>query len=123
MRFISTKVHGVMDYLVGFLLISFPFTLGFYEGGAESYIPIMLGLITLGYSICTRYEMGLIKALPMTMHLGLDLIAGVFLAASPWIFGFDQQVSVPHVLVGLFEVCASLTTRTHPAWEVLPFPR
>ena len=36
----------------------------------------------------------------------MDFLSGVFLAISPWVFGFSERVWVPHVLVGLFEIGA-----------------
>jgi hypothetical protein len=34
MRFISTKTHGVLDYLMGLFLILSPWIFGFANGGA-----------------------------------------------------------------------------------------
>jgi hypothetical protein len=50
MKAISTKVHGVLDYLVGIILIAAPWLLNFYRGGAESWVPILLGIGTVMYS-------------------------------------------------------------------------
>ncbi len=38
MRSIPTRVHGVLDYLVGLLLIGAPWLLGFERGGAETWV-------------------------------------------------------------------------------------
>ncbi|MPR13464.1 hypothetical protein FS320_42255 [Microvirga tunisiensis] len=63
------------------------------------------------YSALTAYELGLIKILPMSLHLILDGLGGIALAASPFLFGFSDWVYWPHVLFGLFSVAASLVTR------------
>ena len=63
----------------------------------------------------TAYELGVLRVLPMELHLGLDALAGALLAASPWLFGFAREVYLPHLLFGLFSVVASFITRTEPA--------
>lgn len=114
MRVIPTKVHGVLDYLVGLLLIAAPWLFGFADGGAETWVPVILGAGAILYSLFTDYEAGAAKVIPMPTHLGLDFAAGALLAVSPWLFGFADEVFWPHLLVGLFEVVASLMTRTVP---------
>lgn len=116
MRFISTRVHGIMDYLMGILLIAAPWILGFDAGGAETWVPVIIGVVMLLQAIMTDYELGMIKTISMKTHLTMDLLAGLFLAASPWIFGFSDVVWAPHVILGLMEVAASLMTRTVPTY-------
>jgi hypothetical protein len=53
----------------------------------------------------------------MSVHLWLDGIGGIVLAASPWVLGFDDRVWIPHLAFGLFEVSAALLTDTIPAYE------
>lgn len=117
MRVISTKAHGVLDYLVGLVLIAAPWLFGFAQGGAETWVPVILGAGTILYSLFTDYEAGVSKRLAMPAHLGLDLAAGAVLAISPWLFGFAAEVYWPHLLVGLFEVAASLMTKTVPEYR------
>jgi hypothetical protein len=114
MRFLSTKAHGVIDYLVGLLLIAVPWIFGFAQGGMETWIFVLAGVGALIYSLFTKYEMGVVKVIPMPMHLLLDALSGIVLAASPWIFGFSDVVYLPHLLFGLFEIGASLITQKVP---------
>lgn len=114
MRFIPTTVHGVLDYLVGALLIAAPWLLGFANGGPEQWIPVALGAGALVYSLLTNYELGVARVIPMRTHLLLDLMSGVLLAVSPWLFGFADRVWVPHLVFGLLEIGASLMTRGVP---------
>ena len=108
MRFIPSRVHGILDYVVGVVLIFAPRIFGFQNGGPEDRIPVILGVATLIYSLLTRYELGLIKVIPFRVHLTLDFLSGVFLAISPWVFGFSERVWVPHLLVGVFEIGAAM---------------
>jgi len=52
----------------------------------------------------------------MRGHLTIDIIAGIFLAISPWLFGFSEIVYWPHLLVGIAEIGAGLMTKTVPAY-------
>ncbi len=117
MRFIPTRLHGVLDYLVGALLIAAPWLLNFDRGGAETWVPVVLGVGALLYSLFTDYELGLVRRLSMGTHLGLDAASGLLLAVSPWLFGFSEFVFWPHLILGLFEVLAALTTRTTTSYR------
>jgi hypothetical protein len=114
MRFMTTRMHGVADYLVGIVLILVPYLLGFADGTAAQWIFQILGAAAIVYSLLTRYEWGVVRVIPMPVHLMLDFASGVLLAASPWLFGFADRVFWPHVIFGLIEIAASLTTETRP---------
>jgi hypothetical protein len=118
MRFIPTRTHGVLDYTVGLLLLIAPWLFDFARGGAETWVPVALGAAALLYSVFTDYELGAVRKIPMPVHLTLDLVNGVLLAASPWLFGFAAEVWVPHLLLGLFEIAAALMTQKQPAYVV-----
>ena len=119
-RFLPTSVHGVLDYIVGIVLIAAPWIFQFaYVGGAAVIVPIVLGIALILYSLVTRYEWGIpgIKFLPMPYHLAIDFVAAVFLAASPWIFGFASKplnAWLPHLVVGIAVVLVVLVSQTHP---------
>ncbi len=115
MRFIPTRIHGILDYVVGALLVVSPWLFDFDFGGAETWLPIILGAGAIAYSLITDYELGLVPKLSMRTHLTLDLVSGILLALSPWIFGFADRVVAPHLLIGLFEIAAALTTVTSPS--------
>jgi len=114
MRFMNTRMHGIADYLVGIILILAPYLLGFADGTAAQYVPQILGVGALIYSLLTDYELGAMRVIPMPVHLGLDFASGLFLLASPWLFGFADRIAWPHVLFGLIEIGASLMTQTRP---------
>ncbi len=117
MRFIPTKVHGVMDYIMGILLIASPWLFDFNRGGMETWIPVILGVGALVYTVMTDYELGLTRRLAIPTHLILDLVSGILLAASPWIFGFADYVYLPHLVLCIIEIGASLMTKREPSNE------
>ena len=117
MRFIETKTHGYLDYLMGIVLIAAPWILGFDRGGAETWVPVILGASMILLSLMTDYELGASRMISMRTHLTIDLLSGALLAASPWLFGFADYVSTPHLILGIAEMGAALMTKTHPSNE------
>lgn len=114
MRFIPTRLHAPLDYIVGAALIAAPWIFQFSEHTAATVIPIVLGIGLIAYSLVTDYELGVWRVVPMSVHTLFDIVAGAFLAASPWLFGFaDESANVwlPHVIVGLAAVFLGLTTK------------
>jgi hypothetical protein len=117
MRFIETKTHGYLDYIMGALLIAAPWIFDFNRGGAETWVPVILGVAMIGLALMTDYELGASRQISMRTHLTIDLVSGALLAASPWIFGFNDYVWAPHLIFGLLEIGASLMTKLHPSNE------
>ena len=115
MQVIPTRVHGMMDYTIGALLIAAPWLFGFDRGGAETWVPVALGASVILYSLMTDYELGAVRRLPMPTHLALDMGGGALLAVSPWLFGFADLVWMPHLLVGLIEIGTAMMTQRVPA--------
>jgi uncharacterized membrane protein HdeD (DUF308 family) len=113
MRFIPTKFHAPLDYIVGAALIAAPWIFQFSEHKAATVVPIVLGIGLIAYSLFTNYELGVWKVAPMAVHNVIDVVAGTVLAASPWLFGFaDESANVwaPHLVVGLAAIFLGLTT-------------
>lgn len=112
MKIISTRTHGMLDYTMGIILIIAPWLLGFAAGGAETWVPVILGAGVIFYSLLTKYELGAVRILSMSTHLWLDGISGALLALSPWLFGFADLVFLPHLIFGILEIGAALMTET-----------
>ncbi len=114
MRFIPTRFHAPLDYIVGAALIAAPWIFQFSEHTAATVIAIVLGIGLIAYSLFTDYELGVWRVVPMAAHNLFDIAAGAVLAASPWIFGFADEsanVWVPHLVVGVAAVGLGLTTK------------
>lgn len=117
MRIISTHTHGMIDYIVGVILILAPWLLGFAAGGAETWVPVIIGSAVILYSLITDYEMGISRQISMDTHLTLDAILGIILAVSPWLFGFALLIWVPHLILGAAAFLVSLMTERAPSPE------
>src|SRR3982751_43212 len=111
MRMVGTRVHGLLDYLMGIGLIGAPLLLNLATDGVETWVPALLGLAIIVYSLFTNYELGVWKVLSIRTHLLLDLVVGIILSLSPWIFGFSRLVWTPHLLLGIIIICLSIVSK------------
>ena len=118
MKIINTKTHGTLDYLTGVVLIVSPWIFKFADGSAAQMVPVILGVMTILMSMLTDYELGIVRKIPMSAHLTIDLFSGIFLAASPWIFGFSDRVFLPHLILGIMEIGVSMMTERTPYHSV-----
>jgi hypothetical protein len=92
-----------------------PWVLGFTRGGAETWLPVIVGLLTIAYSLLTDYELGASPVLSMKTHLIFDIVGGILLISSPWLFGFAEYIWVPHVIFGMIAIGVALCTKPVPA--------
>ena len=114
MRFIPTKFHAPLDYIVGAVLIAGPWIFQYSDSTSATVVSIVLGIGLIAYSLFTNYELGAWKVAPMAVHNLIDIAAGALLAASSWIFGFADETAnvwVPHLIVGIAAVFLGLTTK------------
>ncbi len=113
---ISTRAHGVLDYLTGGLLLGAPRALGLSGTGAGRLLRLA-GLGHAAYSVLTDYELGLVRRVPMRTHLALDGAGAVALAAAPWLVGTARRGRrhwLPHLVVGVYELATTALSRSEP---------
>jgi len=105
----------MLDYPLGVVLILAPWIFGFSDvGGAAVAVPIIIGALMIGQSLITDWELSIADVIPLPVHLTDDIVAGVVLALSPFVFGFSDQGTnawLPHVIVGIGLIGAGLLTR------------
>ena len=111
MKLISTKIHGVLDYLTAGALFALPRLLGWNRSTTNLLTGAALG--TVGYSLLTDYEMGLVPVIPMRGHLALDAIQSAALGAAPF-FNINAKKSTGAALLALslFEAFITLNSET-----------
>ncbi len=116
MKFISTKIQGIFDYIIGLALILAPLLFGFQDvGGAAVYVPVVLGAALILYSLLTQYEFGVFKLLSMPYHLAFNAAVGALLVLSPFLLGFVNEAPnawVPHVIAGIIMIGVVLFSQT-----------
>src|SRR5215213_2151087 len=112
-RPVDTTLHGVVDYTAGATLLSvFPMLAGI-EGTRSAAQIRTAGAIHAGYSALTDYPLGIVKAIPYKVHLALDALGAVALAATPFVTGQYRKGTsqwAPHVGLCLFELASLLLT-------------
>jgi hypothetical protein len=100
MKIIPKFYHGVLDYLSGLLLLAAPNLFGFAEiGGATVWVPRIVGIMILLQALMTDYELGVMKIVPISMHLMMDYVIGAFLFVAPFVFGISVRSMVATVLL------------------------
>jgi hypothetical protein len=117
MNLIPTRIHGILDYVVGLLLLVAPWMFGFADNRPAMMVPVVMGAGAIVYSLLTNYELGAARVLPMSAHLALDICSGLLLLASPWLFGFADRIVWPPVVFGILEIGVALLTQRTPHME------
>ena len=94
MRFIPTKFHAPLDYIVGAALIASPWIFQYSEHTAATIVPVVLGIGLIVYSLFTNYELGIWKLAPMAVH---NLIGIVPAPCSRFRRGSSAMPTTPRV--------------------------
>jgi hypothetical protein len=106
----TTRTNGFIDYMVAFVLFLAPWILR-YSDHAVTPVSRALGAIILFYSLCTKYEFGLIRFFPMQVHLLLDLGMALLLVAAPLHFQIWGLPGLMMVVLGILMGASALLTR------------
>jgi len=116
MKLISTKVHTIIGLIVGVVLLFAPMIFGFGDVAAATNVALGVGIFIILSELATTSPFAPLKLVPMKVHIILDVLTGVFLAASPWLFNFmNNDVPsqwVPHLVVGIMVAGYALVTST-----------
>ena len=116
MKFLSSRTHSIIGFVVGIVLVLAPNLLGFSDvGGASVWLPRILGLVVIFSELTVKGSFSGMGMVPMKAHIPMDVLMGALLALSPWLFGFadeDANAWVPHLLVGVMMIGYALVTRT-----------
>ncbi len=117
LRIIPTKAHGVVDMATGPALIAAPTLLRMNGNTGATIPPRVVGSAATLYALLTDYEFGLKRVLPMRAHLALDAVAGVALAATPFVTRASKRGVrhwLPHAIGGANSLALALTTKEQP---------
>jgi hypothetical protein len=119
LRFIPTRVHGILDYVNGSVLLTAPELLRTKDEPRAALVSRLAGGGATASTLMTDFELGAVKAIPMPIHLTLDAVTGALLVGAPWLLGYAKggpRYWLPHALVGTAEVLAAAATKTEPAY-------
>jgi hypothetical protein len=112
---IPAFVHGVVEYLAAILFIAAPFIFTFDED-APVAISIAVGVVLLIIAASTHWRTGLIDTIGVHAHAMLDYVLAIFLIASPFIFGFDDDGTAAafFIVLGVVHLLMTIATRFVP---------
>jgi hypothetical protein len=123
MKFISPKVHGVLDYSTAIVLIGAPFVLNFAEVSvAAAAIAVAAGSGLVVYSLLTAYSAGVRAVIPFRVHLVLDALAAVALLIVPFLFDFAGTPRVFYLVIGIAVLALVACTRVQEDSERSEIP-
>lgn len=111
---ISTRMHGVLDYLTVGTFLALPRAMGWSRPLTRAVDAVALG--KLAYTLFTRHELGVVKKIPMKTHLALDVAGGAALCAIPWLLGDGEQdegAAAALVSLGVFDIVAAPLTQQY----------
>jgi hypothetical protein len=120
MKLISSRTHTVIGLIVGAALVVAPWILQFDDVEAAKWSAVLVGLFVLVNEVVTTSPASPLKIVPMRVHVALDVVTGVFLLATPFLFRFadeDANKWVPHVVVGVLIAGYALVTDTSDAYQ------
>jgi hypothetical protein len=108
---IPTRVHGILDYSTGAALTALPRALR--PAPRVSAVITAGGMGAIAYSLITRYEWGVIRVLPMQVHLAIDaLSAGMFLGSAVALRRERRSERLLLAGIGAFEAVVTLLSKT-----------
>ena len=89
MRFITQKIHAVIDYPVALSLLGMPFLLGLGKANpAALWLSVATGGAAFVLTVLTDHEAGFIKVLPYSFHVLVDRLVGITFVIAPFVLRF-----------------------------------
>jgi hypothetical protein len=109
---ISTKAHGVIDYVTIGKLLALPHVMGWSKPLTRGVTALALGKLL--YTFFTRHELGVVKKIPMQAHLAMDAASGAALCAMPMLLAEEDDVGACGACcaLGLFDIAVAPLTET-----------
>jgi hypothetical protein len=104
-------MHGVLEYGWALLLMASPWLFGFSHQAVDTRIALIFGAVTALYSMFTSYDAGIIRMVPFSIHIFLDVLGGLALAFA-WIhFATWGLPAFVFLLFGLMELLVVFMTQ------------
>ena len=89
LRFVTKRIHALLDYPVAIVLMVAPFLLGLGQSNPMAFwLSVTAGTAALGLTLLTDHHLGVFRVVPYRVHLGVDFLVGVVFGLAPILFGF-----------------------------------
>ncbi len=119
LQFIPTRVHGVLDYVHGSVLLAAPELLRTKDEPHAVLVSRLAGGGATAYTLMTDFELGAVRKIPMPTHLKLDILSGALLVGAPWLLGYAKSGArywLPHTFIGIAEVLVAMASKSEPSY-------
>ena len=107
MKILSSKAHGILDYLFAAFLLLSPVI--FHMEGNMCKVTYALGAVHLLLTVLTAFEVGIIKVIPFRIHGLIELFVSAGLAGLAYyayyrgnIFGFQYFIALAFTVIIVF---------------------
>jgi hypothetical protein len=97
MRFISLKVHGILDYVTVAAFLAVPSIFGL--SGTPAYVAYGLAGVHFLMTALTDFPLGLLKVLPLKFHQIVETLVGPVIIASPWVLSFSDDATSRNIYI------------------------
>src|SRR5699024_11573556 len=111
------NVTGVQTCALPIFIVA-PWLFQFSDVKAAKWAAIIIGIVGVLSELTSTSPSSPMKLVPMRVHLGMDVVLGLILALSPWLFGIsDEKLNawLPHLIVGILIIGYALMTRPDDA--------
>jgi hypothetical protein len=110
----------VLDYATVAAFLNAPMVFGFQ--GTPATIVYWLSGIHLLMTGCTDFPLGFFKFIPFRIHGAIELVAGVFLAFAPWIYGFAGDAGPRNFFIAVAILIFAVVALTDYSQRVVFLP-
>lgn len=109
-------LHGLIEYVAAIAFLLAPFVLDFHSDAA-TYLSIAVGVVVLMVAATTDGPTGIVRQLPIAVHVLLDYVLAIALIAMPFVFGFSDEGAPTawFIALGVIHLLLTIATRFLPA--------
>jgi hypothetical protein len=88
-RFVTKRIHSYLDYPVAVSLMAMPFLLSLGSSNPiAKWSSVGTGIAAFILTLLTDHQLSVVRMLPYSFHLAVDLAVGVVSLVAPIAFGF-----------------------------------
>src|SRR5947209_20324029 len=110
------RMHAAIEPIAAIVLILSSWIFDFSSNGTAQAVTIIIGAIMLASGAMTDWRYSLMRVIPLRMHFMTDLVLGIVLIISPFIFGFSGNGGATRLclIVGALELIPGGSARWPP---------
>ena len=98
MKIISSKVHGILDYITVIVFAIAPAVLDLT--GIPMALSYTLAIVHLLMTLLTDFSMGYFKLIPLKFHGWVEFAVGIIIPLTPFVLGFKGVSMYFYVFTG-----------------------